>query len=203
MAEARRAALVAASPELVQHVTRSLCRSGYDATVTSPKQFVDAVESGGLEAAASSAIPAEVEALVCGDAVFPEGDDPDECLARGMRNTFVLVKSALRVMIRRRSGRIVVLAPSLNTPGLPHQAVRVGLSGFIKSVAREVGTRGITANVISPGHLDGSEREPLPHLASGRNANSKDIAEMVAVALGDGGQLTGQVLRVDGGLDMT
>jgi 3-oxoacyl-[acyl-carrier protein] reductase len=78
----------------------------------------------------------------------------------------------------------------------------MGLGGLMKSVAREVGSRGITANVVAPGYVGADGEDLSPYVALARPGGMEDIACTIAFVAGDtSGYITGQMLRVDGGLD--
>jgi 3-oxoacyl-[acyl-carrier protein] reductase len=119
-------------------------------------------------------------------------------------------------MVRQRWGRIVNIASVAAFTGNAGQsnyaAAKAGLVGLTKSVAREVATRGITANVVAPGLVDTDMTEHLSQdirtwmldqVPMGRTGTVEDVASAVAFLAGDeASYMTGQVLRVDGGMVM-
>jgi len=142
--------------------------------------------------------------------------DWDDVLATNLKGAFLTSKAAIRPMLRQRSGRIVNVSSVVGQVGNAGQAnyaaAKSGLIGFTKSLAKEVGSRGITVNAIAPGFIatrmtDGLsdeikatllERTPL-----GRFGTPDDIAGAVAFLVGaDASFITGHTLTVDGGLFM-
>jgi len=119
-------------------------------------------------------------------------------------------------MIRRRWGRIIGISSVVGVVGNPGQAnyaaAKAGLVGLARSLARELGSRNITANVVAPGFVDTDMTASLPEerraaiLASvplGRLASAEEVAGVVAfLASDEAGYITGAVIPVDGGLGM-
>ena len=140
----------------------------------------------------------------------------DEVLRTNLTSAFLCTKQALRSMMKARWGRIVAVGAVVGLVGNPGQgnyaAAKAGLGGFVKSVAREVASRGITANVVAPGFIDTEMSQALPEAARnallaqvplGRPGSGEDVAHTVAfLASEEAGYLTGQVLAVDGGMTM-
>lgn len=143
-------------------------------------------------------------------------EDFDDVLRVNLRSAFVACRSAARPMMRGRFGRIVNIGSVAGIMGNPGQAnyaaAKAGLIGLTKSIAKELGGKGITANVIAPGFIDtdmtgalpAAIREAvLPAIPLKRFGTGKDIAAAVAYVTSDeAGYLTGHVLSVDGGLAM-
>lgn len=142
--------------------------------------------------------------------------DWDDVLTTNLKGAFLTSKAAIRPMLRQRSGRIVNISSVVGQVGNAGQAnyaaAKAGLIGFTKSLAKEVGSRGITVNAIAPGFIatrmtDGLsdeikatllERTPL-----GRFGTPDDIAGAVAFLVSrDASFITGHTLTVDGGLFM-
>src|SRR5256885_1826511 len=127
-----------------------------------------------------------------------------------------LSKAALRPMMRQRWGAIVNLAGVVGEQGNAGQTAysmaKAGLIGLTKSLAREVGSRNIRVNAVSPGWIETDMTKDLPDAAKkmmkegaalGRAGTVKDIAEAVAFLASDRAAfITGEVLRVNGGLYM-
>lgn len=197
----RRAALLAPGPLFQDSLCEGLEAAGYAVTLVTPADLDRSIQEDGVDAGLARPLAGEPEVLVTGDAIFPHLPDPDLGLSLGLERIFAACKIAMRSMLRRRFGRIVSVAPGLDTTTIPHAAVVGGIGGLVKSVAREVGSRGITANLIAPGYTEAWEGEISHFVAIGRPAAPGDIASAVSFLVGDGaGYITGQVLAVDGGL---
>lgn len=133
-----------------------------------------------------------------------------------LQSAFVACRAGARAMMRGKFGRIVNIASTSGVVGNAGQAnyaaAKAGLIGLTKTVARELGAKGITANVVAPGFIQTSMTESLPDavkdkvmeaMAVRRLGVPEDIAAAVAYMTSDeAGYLTGQVLCVDGGLTM-
>ncbi|MEM1166162.1 MAG: 3-oxoacyl-[acyl-carrier-protein] reductase [Planctomycetota bacterium] len=140
----------------------------------------------------------------------------DEVVRTNLTSAFVAMRSAARAMMRGKFGRIVNIASTSGVVGNAGQsnyaAAKAGLIGMTKSVARELGPKGITANVVAPGFIETDMTKDLPSevkdrvlaaMALRRLGTPDDIAAAVSYASGDdAGFLTGQVICVDGGLTM-
>jgi len=140
----------------------------------------------------------------------------DEVMAVDLRAAFLSTKAALRPMIRQRWGRIINIASIAGLVGNPGQAnyaaAKAGLIGLTKSVAKEVASRNITANVVAPGLVDtemidsltDDQKNAVLQLAPmGRAATPAEVAPAVVyLASEEARYVTGTVLTVDGGLVM-
>jgi 3-oxoacyl-[acyl-carrier protein] reductase len=143
-------------------------------------------------------------------------EDWESVLATNLTSAFVATRAAARSMMRGRFGRIVNIASTSGVVGNAGQAnyaaAKAGLIGFSKSIARELGGKGITCNVIAPGFIETDMTKDLPQqvkdgvlamMAVKRFGVGDDIAAAVSYVAGDeAGFLTGQVICVDGGLTM-
>jgi len=140
----------------------------------------------------------------------------EEVLRVNLTAAFVACRAAARAMMRGKFGRIVNIGSTSGVVGNPGQAnycaAKAGLIGLTKSLARELGGKGVTANVVAPGFIETDMTAKLPDqviervlqaTSIRRVGRPEDIAEAVAYVSSDGaGYLTGQVLCVDGGLTM-
>jgi 3-oxoacyl-[acyl-carrier protein] reductase len=143
-------------------------------------------------------------------------DDWDEVLTTNLKGAFLTCKAAIRPMLRQRSGRIVNISSVVGQVGNAGQAnysaAKAGLIGFTKSLAKEVGSRGITVNAIAPGFIDTRMTAGLPdemksmlleRTPLSRFGTPEDVAGAVAFLVGsDASFITGHTLTVDGGLFM-
>ncbi len=129
---------------------------------------------------------------------------------------FRLARAALRGMLRRRAGRIIGIGSVVGTTGNPGQAnyaaAKAGLIGMSKALAQEVGSRGITVNVVAPGFVetamtqglaDAQKERLVGAIPLGRMGQPADIAAAVAwLASDEAGWVTGTTLHVNGGMAM-
>jgi len=143
-------------------------------------------------------------------------EDWDAVLDTNLKGAFHCIKAVQRIMLRRRSGRIIQISSISGIRGNAGQAnyaaAKAGLIGLTKSVARELASRNITVNAIAPGFVDTEMTRALsPELVQqataqiplGRLGSPEDIAAAVAfLASPEASYITGQVLGVDGGLGM-
>lgn len=127
-----------------------------------------------------------------------------------------MMKAVNRIMMKQRYGRIVNLSSVTGLMGNMGQtnyaAAKAGILGMTKSYAREAASRGITVNAVAPGFIDTDMTEAMPEGAKdkiitgipmGRTGKPEDVAEAVAfLASEQAGYITGEVLRVDGGMAM-
>jgi 3-oxoacyl-[acyl-carrier protein] reductase len=142
--------------------------------------------------------------------------DWDDVMATNLKPVFRLSRACLRGMMKARFGRIIsissVVASMGNAGQVNYAAAKAGMEGFSRSLAREVGSRGITVNVIAPGFIDTdmtrsmdqAQRDDLVKgIALQRLGQPEDIAAAVAfLASPAGGYVTGQTLHVNGGMYM-
>lgn len=140
----------------------------------------------------------------------------DSVINTNLSAVFRVSKACLRGMMKQRKGRIINIASVVGLTGNPGQAnyaaAKAGLLGFGKSLAREIGSRGITVNTIAPGFIDTDMTRALPdeqrdallkEIALGRLGQAQEIAKAVAfLASGDAAYITGETLNVNGGMYM-
>ena len=137
-------------------------------------------------------------------------------LNTNLTGVFRLTKALVRPMMKQRFGRIIAISSVVGTTGNPGQAnyaaAKAGLGGFVRSVARELGSRGITANLIAPGFIETDMTEALTEdqkaamlgqVPSGALGQPADIAAAVVyLASGAGAYITGETLHINGGMAM-
>ena len=143
-------------------------------------------------------------------------EDFDAVLDTNLKGAFNCIKHVSRQMLKQRSGRIINISSVSGVMGNAGQAnycaSKAGVIGLTKSVARELGSRGITCNAVAPGFIKTGMTEVLPEdvkTAMGeqiplkRFGETSDVAEAVAFLASDhASYITGQVLSVDGGMAM-
>jgi 3-oxoacyl-[acyl-carrier protein] reductase len=140
----------------------------------------------------------------------------DAIMQTNLTSLFRVTKACLRSMMKARRGRIVSIASVVGASGNAGQAnyaaAKAGVIGFTKSLAREVGSRGITANVVAPGFIDTDMTRELPEaqkqallsqIPLGRLGNPEEIAHAVSFLASPGAAyITGETLHVNGGMYM-
>jgi 3-oxoacyl-[acyl-carrier protein] reductase len=141
-------------------------------------------------------------------------EDWDTVLNIDLKSAFLCTRAVLRHMVRQRWGRIISIASIVGLTGNAGQAnyaaAKAGIIGFTRSVAKEVASRGITANAIAPGFIDTKmthqldekqSQELMKRIPVGYPGSPRDVAEAVAfLASEEARYITGQVLNVDGGM---
>ena len=141
-------------------------------------------------------------------------EDFDTVLNANLKGAFLCCKEAARRMVRQRYGRIVNLSSVVGLRGnagqVNYSASKAGLLGLTKSLAKELASRGVTANAVAPGFIETDMTNALPEAArsamaagipAGRPGLPEEVARAVAFfAREDAGYITGQVLCVDGGM---
>ena len=143
-------------------------------------------------------------------------DDWDRVITNNLKSVFNFSKAACRPMMSQKSGKIINMASIVGVVGNAGQtnyaASKAGIIGFTKSLAKELGSRNIQVNAVAPGYVDTDmtgaltpeQRKALTELIPlKRTARAEEIAAVVRfLASPDADYITGQVIRVDGGMTM-
>lgn len=165
----------------------------------------------------------QIDILVCNAGITKDGlfvrmknDDFEHVLNINLKSTFVLNRSAVTKMMRRRWGRIINIASVVALSGNPGQAnyvaSKAGMIGMSKSIASEVASRNITVNCVAPGFIqtamtgilnDQQRTSILSSIPMGKMGSAEDIANAVAfLASEEASYITGHTLNVNGGMLM-
>ncbi|MCG7309148.1 beta-ketoacyl-ACP reductase [Brachybacterium sp. ACRRE] len=140
----------------------------------------------------------------------------EKVIDTNLTGSFRTVKRVIKSMMRRKKGRIVLISSVVAQLGSPGQvnyaASKAGLLGIARSITRELGSRGITANVVAPGYIATDMTDALPEdlqknylsqIPAGRFAEPAEVARVTAfLASDDASYISGAVVPVDGGLGM-
>lgn len=144
------------------------------------------------------------------------GEDFDRVIAVNLKGAFNCTKLAYRPMLKAKSGRIINISSVVALSGNPGQAnycaSKAGIIGMSKAVAKELASRGVTVNVITPGFIETdmtaeltqqAQETMLQTIPAGRAGTPEDIAALASFLCSDAaGYITGQVISVDGGMSM-
>ncbi|MGD8467304.1 MAG: 3-oxoacyl-[acyl-carrier-protein] reductase [Desulfobacterales bacterium] len=143
-------------------------------------------------------------------------EDWDAVISVNLKSAFNCIKAVSKIMVKQRSGRIINLASVVGVMGNPGQAnyvaSKAGMIGLTKTVAKELGSRGITVNAVAPGFIETDMTAVLSEKAREamlsiiplqRAGTAQDVAEAITfLASGSAAYITGQVLHVTGGMYM-
>jgi 3-oxoacyl-[acyl-carrier protein] reductase len=143
-------------------------------------------------------------------------DDWDAVIGTNLKSVYRMSQAVIRPMMKARSGRIINISSVVGHMGNAGQtnyaAAKAGMTGFSKSLAAEVGSRGITVNCVAPGFIDTDMTRELPeeqrqallqHIPAGRLGQAEEIAAAVAfLASPKAAYITGETLHVNGGMLM-
>jgi 3-oxoacyl-[acyl-carrier protein] reductase len=143
-------------------------------------------------------------------------DDWDAVVSTNLTGTFNLSKALIKNMLKNKFGRIINISSVSGLMGNPGQvnysSAKAGLSGFTKSLAKEVGSRGITVNSVAPGFIEtdmtafldsDAKKEIVKDIPLKRMGSTEDVTLLVAFLISqEASYITGQTISVDGGLYM-
>jgi len=198
--------------EEAEELAREIDGSAVQADVSSPEDAARLVEEAG-----------DLDILINNAGVTRDGllarmsdEDWRTVIETNLSSVFYTCRAVCRPMMKKRSGSIVNVSSIVGVHGNPGQtnyaASKAGIIGFTKSLARELGSRGVRANVVAPGYVRSQLTDVLPEEATaamlgntplGRLGEPKDVAGAVRFLCSDEASfITGDVLLVDGGLGM-
>lgn len=235
MSEPRRVLVTGGNRGIGLAIGRSFAESGHHVAVTTrsgaapdglvgvPCEVTDTASVDAAFTAAEQVLGGPVEVLVANAGITRDqllmrmsDSEFDEVLDTNLAGAFRCARRASKGMIRLRYGRIIFVSSVVGLYGSPGQAnyaaSKAGLVGLARSISRELGGRGITANVVAPGFIDTDMTAELPDerraaylaaIPAGRFASPQEVAAAVRfLASDEAGYVTGAVLPVDGGLGM-
>ena len=185
----------------------------------------DVLDSGSLDSAIAEveAKLGPIEVLVANAGITKDSlllrmsdEDFEEVINTNLNGVFRVMKRATKSMIKQRFGKVLLIGSVVGLLGSPGQinysASKSALVGMARSISRELGGRGITANVVAPGFIDTDmtselsaeqQKDYLSRIPAGRFASPEEVAKVVSwLASDDAAYITGAVIPVDGGLGM-
>lgn len=202
-------------------ITAMFAESG----LTGRGTVLDAGDAGSIEALVGNLESAEgLPTILVNNAAITrdmlllrmKSEDWDQVIGTNLTGVFRISKACLRRMLKERRGRIINVSSIVGATGNPGQtnyaAAKAGLVGFTKSLARELGLRGITVNAVAPGFIDTDMTRTLTaeqrgtlqaQIPLGRLGSPEDIASAVLfLASPQAAYITGETLHVNGGMYM-
>ena len=214
-------ALCSRSAEAVAAIADTLNGEGYTAISTA----ADISKKGDVEALIKTVLDrfSQIDILVNNAGITRDtllmrlqDEDWDAVLQTNLTGTMYCTRAVMRPMLRQRSGRIINISSVIGIMGNPGQAsyaaAKAGIIGFTKTIAREVGVRGITVNAIAPGFITTDMTAQMPQqnqeqlrglIPLRRFGSPEDVADAVYFLASDAARyITGQTLHVDGGMVM-
>ena len=204
-------------------VLQDLVRELGERAFAAAANLSDAASVDGLIARAEEAAGAPLDILVANAGITKDGllmrmkdEDFSDVIKVNLESYFRLPRAAMKGMMKRRSGRIIGVTSIVGVTGNPGQtnyaASKAGMIGFSKSLAQEVGSRGITVNCIAPGFIespmtdalnDQQKEAILGTLPAARLGTSEEVAAAVVfLASDEAAYVTGQTIHVNGGMAM-
>lgn len=185
----------------------------------------DVSDSAAVEAMVNSVVESfgQIDILVNNAGITRDGlmmrmkeEDFDAVINTNLKGVFTCTKLVSKLMMKKRSGRIINMASVVGLMGNAGQtnyaAAKAGVIGFSKSAAKELAARGITVNVVAPGFIDTdmtaamtdkAKEMTLTGIPLGRMGKPEDVASAVAFLASDNASyITGQIINVDGGMVM-
>ena len=215
-------------------IARSLAQDGFHVVIGSRSgQVVDGFDSVAMDVSSAQSVDDAFshventwgipEVLVCNAGITKDAlvmrmsdEDFEDVINTNLTGAFRVAKRATKGLLKLKKGRLIFISSVVAMLGSPGQvnyaASKSGLIGMARSFARELGSRGITANVVAPGFvetdmtasLDDKRRQEIASsIPLGRFSDAQEIANVVSfIASSKSGYITGAVIPVDGGLGM-
>ena len=215
-------------------IARSLAQDGFHVVIGSRSgQVVDGFDCVAMDVSSAQSVDDAFshventwgipEILVCNAGITKDAlvmrmsdEDFEDVINTNLTGAFIVAKRATKGLLKLKKGRLIFISSVVAMLGSPGQvnyaASKSGLIGMARSFARELGSRGITANVIAPGFvetdmtasLDDKRRQEISSsIPLGRFSDAQEIANVVSfIASTKAGYITGAVIPVDGGLGM-